>query len=275
MYDTVDIPATHAEAARGVARPAGRDGRRERRRADGAVPRGHRAHRGAAHRRHPPGHPRPARSRPVRDRARRSRTRASSRCSTPSCATCPRPLDVGAIEGHAVGKEDEIIAREPDKDAPLSTLAFKIVSDPHLGKLTYIRIYSGTLDDRLAGAEQHQGARRSGSARSTGCTRTSARRSRRPRAGQIVAVMGLKNTTTGDTLCGPEAPVILESMNFPAPVIRWPSSRSPRATRSGSAPPSSASPRRTRPSRSAPTRRPARPSSPAWASCTSRCWSTG
>ena len=69
----------------------------------------------------------------------------------------PSPLDVGAIEGHAVGKEDEIIAREPDKDAPLSALAFKIASDPHLGKLTYIRIYSGTLDGRLAGAQQHQG----------------------------------------------------------------------------------------------------------------------
>src|SRR5687768_9686566 len=57
----------------------------------------------------------------------------------------PSPLDVGAIEGHAVGNEEEVITREPDKDAPLATLAFKIASDPHLGKLTYIRIYSGTM----------------------------------------------------------------------------------------------------------------------------------
>ena len=130
----------------------------------------------------------------------------------------PSPVDVGAIEGHAVGKEDEIIAREPDKDAPLATLAFKIASDPHLGKLTYIRIYSGTLltssavlnstkghKERIGKIYRMHANKREEIAKAT--------------AGQIVAVMGLKNTTTGDTLCGPEAPVILESMNFPAPVI--------------------------------------------------------
>ena len=130
----------------------------------------------------------------------------------------PSPIDVGAIEGHAVGKEDEIIAREPDKDAPLATLAFKIASDPHLGKLTYIRIYSGTLLTSSAVLNSTKGNKE----RIGKIYRMHANKREeieKATAGQIVAVMGLKNTTTGDTLCGPEAPVILESMNFPAPVI--------------------------------------------------------
>jgi len=130
----------------------------------------------------------------------------------------PSPIDVGAVEGHAVGKEDEIIAREPDKDAPLSTLAFKIASDPHLGKLTYIRIYSGTLTT----SSQVLNSTKGNKERIGKIYRMHANKREeieKATAGQIVAVMGLKNTTTGDTLCGPEAPVILESMNFPAPVI--------------------------------------------------------
>ena len=133
-------------------------------------------------------------------------------------AYLPSPLDVGAIEGHAVGKEDEIIAREPDKDAPLATLAFKIASDPHLGKLTYLRIYSGTLTTSTAVLNSTKGNKE----RIGKIYRMHANKREeieKATAGQIVAVMGLKNTTTGDTLCGPEAPVILESMNFPAPVI--------------------------------------------------------
>ncbi len=130
----------------------------------------------------------------------------------------PSPIDVGAIEGHAVGKEDEILSREPDKDAPLSTLAFKIASDPHLGKLTYIRIYSGTLTTSSSVLNSTKGNKE----RIGKIYRMHANKREeieKATAGQIVAVMGLKNTTTGDTLCGPEAPVILESMNFPAPVI--------------------------------------------------------
>jgi elongation factor G len=130
----------------------------------------------------------------------------------------PSPLDIGSVQGHAVGKEDEVIEREPANDAPLSALAFKIMSDPHLGKLTYIRVYSGTLTagtqvlnstkgnkERIGKIYQMHANKREEIEKVT--------------AGHIVAVMGLKNTTTGDTLCGPEAPVILESMNFPAPVI--------------------------------------------------------
>jgi elongation factor G len=130
----------------------------------------------------------------------------------------PSPLDIGAVQGHAVGNEEEIIDREPKDDAPLAALAFKIMSDPHLGKLTYIRCYSGTLTagtqvlnstkgnkERIGKIYQMHANKREEIEKVT--------------AGHIVAVMGLKNTTTGDTLCGPEAPVILESMTFPAPVI--------------------------------------------------------
>jgi elongation factor G len=130
----------------------------------------------------------------------------------------PSPIDVGAVEGHAVGNVEETVSREPDKDAPLSTLAFKIMSDPHLGKLTYIRIYSGTL---TAGS-QVLNSTKQGKERIGKIYRMHANKREeieKATAGQIVAVMGLKNTTTGDTLCGPEAPVILESMEFPAPVI--------------------------------------------------------
>jgi elongation factor G len=130
----------------------------------------------------------------------------------------PSPIDVGAVHGHAVNDESEVLAREPEDDAPLSALAFKIMSDPHLGKLTYLRVYSGTLTagnsvlnstkgrkERIGKIYQMHANKREEIDKVT--------------AGHIVAVMGLKDTTTGDTLCGPEAPIVLESMNFPAPVI--------------------------------------------------------
>ncbi len=130
----------------------------------------------------------------------------------------PSPLDVEAIEGHAVGDEDTSIQRHPDESEPFSALAFKIMSDPHLGKLTYIRVYSGRLDagsfvlNSVKGNKERIGKiyRMHANKREEHPTVT---------AGHIVAVMGLKNTTTGDTLCAINAPVVLESMTFPAPVI--------------------------------------------------------
>jgi elongation factor G len=130
----------------------------------------------------------------------------------------PSPLDVGAITGHAANNEEELIEREPDPEAPLSALAFKIMSDPHLGKLTYLRVYSGTL---RAGS-QVLNSIKSRKERIGKIYRMHANKREeigQASAGQIVAVMGLKDTTTGDTLSGPEAPVVLESMSFPAPVI--------------------------------------------------------
>jgi elongation factor G len=130
----------------------------------------------------------------------------------------PSPLDVGAVEGHAVGDEDSVMTREPDEDAPVSALAFKIMSDQHLGKLTFVRIYSGTL---TAGT-QVLNSTKGNKERIGKIYRMHANKREeieRASAGQIVAVMGLKNTTTGDTLSDAAKPVILESMSFPAPVI--------------------------------------------------------
>ena len=133
-------------------------------------------------------------------------------------AYLPAPTDVGAIDGFKPGDESVKIERKPSDSDPFSALAFKIAADPHLGRLTYIRLYSGTLE--------------------AGSTVTNTTKGRKERigkiyqmhankrqeiasvgAGQIVAVMGLKDTTTGETLSDPTNPVQLESMDFPAPVI--------------------------------------------------------
>ncbi len=130
----------------------------------------------------------------------------------------PSPLDIPAIKGHAVGDEETLIERHPDVDEPFAALAFKIMSDQHLGKLTYIRIYSGTLEAGTQVLNSTKGRKeRIGKIYQMHANK----REERPTAiaGQIVAVMGLKDTTTGDTLSDPSKQVILESMTFPAPVI--------------------------------------------------------
>jgi elongation factor G len=130
----------------------------------------------------------------------------------------PSPIDVPPIKGHAVGNEETVIERPADVTAPFAALAFKIMSDQHLGKLTYIRIYSGTLETGTAVQNSSKGRReRIGKIYQMHANK----REERPSAiaGQIVAVMGLKDTSTGDTLCNQAKPVILESMTFPAPVI--------------------------------------------------------
>jgi elongation factor G len=130
----------------------------------------------------------------------------------------PSPLDVEGITGHAVGDESQLIDRKPSENEPFSALAFKIMSDPHLGKLTYIRLYSGTLETGTSVLNSTKGRKeRIGKIFQMHANK----REERPTAiaGQIVAVMGLKDTTTGDTLCDNAQPVILESMTFPAPVI--------------------------------------------------------
>ncbi|MBM03052.1 MAG: elongation factor G [Micrococcales bacterium] len=130
----------------------------------------------------------------------------------------PSPIDVEAVEGQKMGNEEELMTRKPSEDEPFSALAFKIMSDPHLGKLTYVRVYSGTLQtgtqvlngtkDRKEriGKIYRMHANKREEIDATG-------------AGDIVAVMGLKDTTTGDTLCDSGNPVVLESMTFPEPVI--------------------------------------------------------
>jgi len=130
----------------------------------------------------------------------------------------PSPLDVEAVEGHAPRDPQQVLARKPSEEEPLAALAFKIASDPHLGKLTFIRIYSGVL---TAGSQVLNSVKEK-KERIGKIYRMHANKREeieRVGAGDIVAVMGLKQTTTGETLSDQANPVILESMDFPAPVI--------------------------------------------------------
>ncbi len=133
----------------------------------------------------------------------------------------PSPIDVEGITGHKPNVEEipeNEITRKPSTEEPLAALAFKIASDPHLGKLTFVRVYSGIMEaggtvlnssngrkERIGKVYQMHANKREEIA-SVG-------------AGQIVAVMGLKDTKTGHTLSDSSNPVVLESMTFPAPVI--------------------------------------------------------
>jgi len=130
----------------------------------------------------------------------------------------PSPLDIGATHGTKVGDESVEVIREPKDDEPLAALAFKIASDPHLGKLTYVRVYSGRLVQGAAVLNSIKDRKE----RIGKIYRMHANKREEIGeigAGEIVAVMGLKDTTTGETLCDPAKPMVLESMNFPAPVI--------------------------------------------------------
>lgn len=131
----------------------------------------------------------------------------------------PSPIDVGAVTGLDPRDETKTDTRAPEESEPFAALAFKIASDPHLGKLTYLRVYSGRLEsgstvinvtkgrkERIGKIYQMHANKRAEIA-SVG-------------AGQIVAVMGLKDTTTGETLSDPNKQIVLESMTFPAPVIQ-------------------------------------------------------
>jgi elongation factor G len=130
----------------------------------------------------------------------------------------PSPVDIPSIHGHSVGANSVVVERHADPSEPFSALAFKIMSDQHLGKLTYLRVYSGTVQVGSSVLNSTKGRKeRIGKIYQMHANK----REERPWAvaGQIVAVMGLKDTTTGDTLSDASKPVILESMTFPAPVI--------------------------------------------------------
>jgi elongation factor G len=129
----------------------------------------------------------------------------------------PSPLDVPAIQG-IDPKTDAVLEREATLDAPFSALAFKVMSDPFVGKLTYFRVYSGTLKagDRVLNTT-------TGKTERVGRILQMHANHREEReeigAGEIAAGVGLKSTTTGDTLAVESAPIVLESMTFPDPVI--------------------------------------------------------
>ncbi len=133
-------------------------------------------------------------------------------------AYLPSPLDIEAVEGHDVRDESVVVSRKPSEGEPFSALAFKIMADPHLGKLTYLRVYSGRLDTGTTVLNPTKGRKE----RIGKIYRMHANKREEIAsvgAGHIVAVMGLKDTTTGETLCDIARPVVLESMTFPAPVI--------------------------------------------------------
>ena len=130
----------------------------------------------------------------------------------------PSPLDVKAIVGHKQGDPTVEIERQPKNDEPFSALAFKIMRDPHLGKLTFVRIYSGSLSAGTAVLNSTKDRKeRIGKIYQMHANKREEMET--AGAGMIIAVMGLKDTTTGETLCDVDKPVILESMDFPAPVI--------------------------------------------------------
>jgi elongation factor G len=130
----------------------------------------------------------------------------------------PAPSDIPPVEGHRPGGPDHELQRTADDEEPFSALAFKIMSDPYVGRLTYLRLYSGVLrqgahvfnstkdrKERIGRILQmHANHREDMDAAFTG---------------DIVAVVGLKHTRTGDTLCDPSEPIVLESISFPTPVI--------------------------------------------------------
>ncbi|OFP50823.1 elongation factor G [Propionibacterium sp. HMSC067A01] len=130
----------------------------------------------------------------------------------------PSPTDVPAISGFKPGDESVELERRPCDDEPLSILAFKIASDPHLGKLTFVRVYSGVVHagDQVLNATKGK-KERIGKIYQMHANKREEIES--IGAGMICAVMGLKDTTTGETLCDQTNPIILESMTFPAPVI--------------------------------------------------------
>ena len=130
----------------------------------------------------------------------------------------PSPLDVPPAIGHAPGKEDEEVVRHASTDDPFAALAFKIATHPFFGKLTYIRVYSGKVDsgsqviNATKGKKERLGKLFQMHSNKENPIDTAS-------AGHIYAVIGLKDTTTGDTLSDPQKQVVLESMTFPDPVI--------------------------------------------------------
>lgn len=130
----------------------------------------------------------------------------------------PSPLDIPPIKGTDPNTEEEVV-RESNDDAPFAALAFKVMSDPYVGKLTFFRVYSGTLNAGSYVLNTAKG-KRERIGRILQMHANSREEISTVYAGDIAAAVGLKDTGTGDTLCDEKHPVILESMVFPEPVIR-------------------------------------------------------
>lgn len=135
------------------------------------------------------------------------------------CEYLPSPVDIDHVVGFDVHDEDKKIVRKTDDDEPFCGLAFKIVADPFVGKLAYCRVYSGTLQ---AGSYVYNSTKGKRERVTKVLQMHAAQREEIPEtyAGEIVALVGLKDTTTGDTLCSEKDPIVLDSMLFPEPVIK-------------------------------------------------------
>ena len=129
----------------------------------------------------------------------------------------PSPLDVPPIKGHLKDSEEEVI-RTADDNGPFSALAFKVMTDPYVGKLTFFRVYSGTLSSGSY-VKNSTKDKRERVGRILQMHANSREEISTVYAGDIAAAVGLKDTSTGDTLCDEKDTVILESMDFPDPVI--------------------------------------------------------
>ncbi len=130
----------------------------------------------------------------------------------------PAPVDVKAIKGHLPHHDETFDERPPSDDAPFAALAFKIATDPFVGKLTFFRVYSGVLE---SGSYVYNSTKdkRERIGRLLQMHANKREEIEEVRAGDIAAAIGLRDTRTGDTLCDDEKPIILEAMKFPAPVI--------------------------------------------------------
>ena len=134
------------------------------------------------------------------------------------CAYLPSPIDTGDVEGRAVDNPDEVVTRTPSSDSPLCALAFKIATDPYVGRLSFFRVYSG---DMVAGSYIYN--TRSGKKERVSRLFQMHSNKQNPMeaigCGDIGAGVGFKDIRTGDTLCSEDAPMVLEAMEFPDPVI--------------------------------------------------------
>lgn len=134
------------------------------------------------------------------------------------CAYLPSPLDIGAIEGTSPDDPDEMVIRNADEKEPLSALAFKIATDKYVGRLCYIRVYSGVLEAGMSVLNMRTGKKE----RISRLFQMHANKQNpvdKVGAGDICAAVGFKNIHTGDTLCDQDKPIVLEKMDFPEPVI--------------------------------------------------------
>jgi len=130
----------------------------------------------------------------------------------------PSPIDVDSVKGVDVDDETKELTRKCDDNEPFSALAFKIMTDPFVGSLTFVRIYSGTVATKDS-VLNSTGGKKESIGRMLLMHANNREEIKEARAGDIVALVGLKDVTTGETLCDPIKPIILEKMDFPDPVI--------------------------------------------------------